>query len=254
MQIIPLSEGVFTIDKTKIFVPFDLENDDLQKRPIGSLLVEVQPFVVITSKDVLLLDTGLGFSKHGDLQLYTNLKTNNIQPSDITKVLLSHLHKDHAGGVSVKDRLGNYHLSFPNATYYIQKKEMEFAMETGFPSFMAEEISILQHEKNVVFVDGDGTIDDYISYHVTGGHSPYHQVYWIKEKGETIFFGGDDAPQLQQMKNKFIAKYDYNGKKCMELRQQWWQQAQQEGWTFLFYHDVKAPYYKNRFDLAASEQ
>jgi len=127
-------------------------------------------------------------------------------------------------------------------------------METGFPSFMAEEISILQHEKKVVFLDGDGTIDDYISYHVTGGHSPYHQVYWIKEKGETIFFGGDDAPQLQQMKNKFIAKYDYNGKKCMELRQQWWQQGQQEGWTFLFYHDVKAPYYKHKFELAADQQ
>ena len=254
MQIIPLSEGVFTIDKTKIFVPFDLEYDDLQKRPIGSLLVEVQPFVVITSKDVLLLDTGLGFSKHGDLQLYTNLKANNIQPNSVTKVLLTHLHKDHAGGVSIKDRLGNYHLSFPGAAYYVQKKEMEFAMDTGFPSFMAEEISILQHEKNVVFLDGDGTIDDYISYYVTGGHSPYHQVYWIKEKGETIFFGGDDAPQLQQMKNKFIAKYDYNGKKCMELRQQWWQQGQQEDWTFLFYHDVKAPYYKHKFVLAAGEQ
>jgi hypothetical protein len=52
MQIIPLSEGAFTIDKTKIFVPFELEQDDLQQRPIGSLLVEVQPFVVITEKDV----------------------------------------------------------------------------------------------------------------------------------------------------------------------------------------------------------
>lgn len=248
MQIIPLSEGVFTIDKTKIFVPFDLENDDLQQRPIGSLLVEVQPFVVKTSKDLLLLDMGLGFSKHGELQLYTNLKANGIQPEQITKVLLTHLHKDHAGGVSVKDRLGNYRLSFPNATYYVQKKEMEFAMETGFPSFMAEEIEILQHSPNVVFLDGDGNIDDYIFYHVTGGHSPYHQVYWIKEKGETIFFGGDDAPQLQQMKNKFVAKYDYDGKKCMELRQLWWQQGREQGWTFLFYHDVKAPYYNSKED------
>lgn len=243
MQIIPLSEGVFTIDKTKIFTPFDLDTDDLQKRPVGSLLVEVQPFVVITRKDVLLLDTGLGFSKNGTLQLYTNLIANNIAPESITKVLMTHLHKDHAGGVSVKDKLGNYHLSFPKATYYVQKKEMEFAMETGFPSFMAEEIALLQYEQNVVMLDGDGTIDDYISYHVTGGHSPYHQVYWIKEKNETIFFGGDDAPQLQQMKNKFVAKYDFDGKKCMELRQQWWQKGQQEDWTFLFYHDVKTPYY-----------
>ena len=62
MQIIPLSEGVFTIDKSKIFVPFDLAKDDLQQRHSGSLLVEVQPFIVITNKDILLLDTGLGFT------------------------------------------------------------------------------------------------------------------------------------------------------------------------------------------------
>jgi len=78
MKIIPLSEGVFTIDKTKIFVPFDLSADDLQKRPTVSLLVEVQPFVVITNKDILLLDTGLGFMRNGELQIYSNLKKNGI--------------------------------------------------------------------------------------------------------------------------------------------------------------------------------
>ncbi|HXL58305.1 MAG TPA: MBL fold metallo-hydrolase, partial [Chitinophagaceae bacterium] len=94
MKIIPLSEGVFTVDKTKLFVPFDEDSDNLQQRPAGSLLVEVLPFVVITNKDILLLDTGLGFSRNGELQIYTNLKVNGIQPADITKVLLTHLHKD----------------------------------------------------------------------------------------------------------------------------------------------------------------
>lgn len=241
MQIIPLSEGVFTIDKTKIFVPFNTEVDDLQKRAVGSLLVEVQPFVVITKKDVLLLDTGLGFSKNGELHLYSNLKANGIQPEQITKVLMSHLHKDHAGGVSVKDRLGNYRLAFPQATYYVQQNEFVYAMETGFPSYMTEEIAALEGRSNVVFLDGDGMIDGYIHYHITAAHSPYHQVYRIEEDGQTIFFGGDDAPQLQQMKSKFVAKYDYDGKKCMQLRQQWWQEGQEKHWTFLFYHDVKSP-------------
>ena len=245
MKIIPLSEGVFTIDKTKIFVPFDLSADDLQKRPTGSLLVEVQPFVVITNKDILLLDTGLGFMRNGELQIYSNLKKNGIQPNDVTKVLLTHLHKDHAGGVSYKDKLGHYHISFPNATYYVQEKELAFAMETGFPSFMTDEISILENNKQVIYLNGDGDIDGYIHYHVTGAHSPYHQVYWIKENDETIFFGSDDAPQLQQMKNKFAAKYDYDGKKAMHLRQQWWKEGKEKHWTILFYHDVKTPFYKS---------
>ena len=242
MKIIPLSEGTFTIDKTKIFIPFELHKDDLQQRPIGSLLVEIQPFVIITSKDILLIDTGLGFTTKGELQIHANLKANGIQPEQITKVLMSHLHKDHAGGISKCDQLGNYHLAFTNATYYVQQKEFEFAMETGFPSFMSEEISVLQNNPQVVWLNGDGKIDDYIKYHITSAHSPFHQVFWIEENNQTLFFGGDDAPQLQQMKSKFIAKYDFNGKKCMELRQQWWLEGQAENWTFLFYHDIKTPY------------
>jgi hypothetical protein len=66
-------------------------------------------------------------------------------------------------------------------------------------------------------------------------------VFWIKADAQTIFFGGDDAPQLQQMKHRFVAKYDYNGKKAAQLRQQWWEQGAAERWTFLFYHDVKNP-------------
>lgn len=242
MQIIPVSEGVFTIDKTKIFVPFDINKDELQARTSGSLLVEVQPFVVVTTKDVLLLDTGLGFMHNGEMQLHKNLLKNNIKPESVTKVLLSHLHKDHAGGVSYKDKLGHYHLSFPNAIYYVQQSEMDFAMSTGFPSFMTEEISVLENNSQVVFLDEkEDYIDGYIHYKTTGAHSPYHQVFWITEDNETIFFGADDAPQLQQMKHRFVAKYDFNGKKAMELRRQWWQQGNDEGWIFLFYHDVKTP-------------
>ena len=245
MQIIPLSEGTFTIDKTKVFVPFEKETDDLQQRCTGSLLVEVQPFVVITSKDILLIDTGLGFSVNGEMQLHSNLKANNIQPGQVTKVLMSHLHKDHAGGVSKKDRLGHYSLAFPDAKYYVQKKEMEFALDTGFPSFMTEEISVLQGSPNVVWLDGDGKIDDYITHRFSSGHSPYHQVFWIEDEGETIFFGGDEAPQLGQMKRKFVAKYDHDGRKARELREKWWEAGRAAGWIFLFYHDIKTPTFKN---------
>ena len=239
MKIIPLSEGTFTIDKTKLFVPFDQEVHDLQARPVGSLLVEIQPFVVITSKDILLLDTGLGFEMNGKLQIHQNLGNSGINPSDITKVLLTHLHKDHAGGVSMGEK--HEQVSFPNATYYLQRRELNSAFEKGFPSFITEELEVLKKSNNVVLLkDDEGTIDDYINYKITGAHSPYHQVFWIKNE-KTIFFGGDDAPQINQMKHRFVAKYDHDGKKAMELRKEWLERGQREKWTFLFYHDVKHP-------------
>jgi glyoxylase-like metal-dependent hydrolase (beta-lactamase superfamily II) len=245
MQIIPLSEGTFTIDKTKLFVPFDAGSDNMKARPVGSLLVEIQPFVVKTDKDVLLLDTGLGFSDTGGkMQLHQNLAAAGINPADITKVLMSHLHKDHAGGVS--DEQDRLRLSLPNAKWYVQEREIQFAFEKGFPSFITEELEALKDSSQVVLLkDDEGMIDDYIQYKLTGAHSPFHQVFWIKENDEIVFFGADDAPQLQQMKHRFAAKYDYDGKKAMELRSEWWEQGQKENWQFLFYHDVKNPVWRS---------
>lgn len=241
MKIIPLSEGAFTIDKTKRFVPFDLNSDDLQQRPTGSLLVEVQPFAVVTTEDILLLDTGLGFMQDGTLQIHRNLQQAGINPSEVTKVLMSHLHKDHAGGIGGDCSAGLHRLAFPGAKYYIQRRELEYAFEKGPSSYIPEELECLRDSPQVVLLDGDGVIDGYIKYQVTGAHCPWHQVFWIVDGGETVFFGGDVAPTLQQMKSRFVAKYDYDGKKAMELRQQWWNEGQAEGWTFLFYHDVKMP-------------
>ena len=243
MKIIPLSEGAFTIDKTKVFVPFNKEKDDLQDRALGSLLVEVQPFAIITNKDILVIDAGLGFSNpDGTLQIHQNLLDNGINPLEVTKVLMSHLNKDHSGGISKEDKiLGKSIMSFPGAQYYVNKDEFNYAIEKGSPSYTPDEFKLLANADNVIFTEGDGIIDDYIRYEVTGAHSPFHQVFWIEEDGKKIFFGGDVAPLLQQMKSRFVAKYDYDGKKCMELRHEWWKKGQEEKWTFLFYHDIKTP-------------
>ncbi len=137
--------------------------------------------------------------------------------------------------------------SFPNATYYVQRRELEYAFEKGPSSYLTDELTCLRQSPQVVFLDGDGVLDGYIRYKVTGAHCPWHQAFWMVDGGETAFFGGDVAPQLQQMKSRFVAKYDYDGKLAMELRQQWWQQGQQEAWTFLFiHHDVKTPVFSLR--------
>jgi len=243
MKIIPLSEGSFTIDKTKQLIPFNRSTDDLQERTAGSLLVEIQPFCIITSNDIIVIDAGLGFkNEQGILQLQQNLADQDISPLDVTKVLMSHLHKDHSGGISIQEPgLSRASLTFPNAAYFVNKQELKAGLEKNNPSYKPADFELLATADKVHLMEGDGTIDDYIRYQVTGAHSPFHQVFWIEEDGQTIFFGGDDAPQLQQMKSRFVAKYDYDGKKCMELRQQWWRQGQAEKWTFLFYHDIKTP-------------
>jgi hypothetical protein len=46
------------------------------------------------------------------------------------------------------------------------------------------------------------------------------------------------------MKRRFAAKYDYDGKRSMELREQFKQRGAREGWTFMYYHDTKLPFGK----------
>jgi hypothetical protein len=138
--------------------------------------------------------------------------------------------------------LGEQFIAFPYATYYVQRREYEYAMGIGSASYVQADIQILEEFSKVVWLEEDhGFIDNYIEYQLTGAHSKFHQVFFIQEDNEIIFFGGDDAPQLQQMKSRFVAKYDFDGKKCMELRRVWWEAGQEKGWKYLFYHDISSP-------------
>lgn len=244
MKAFALTEGLFSVDHTKYFNPFDPEKDTIKERPAGSALLAVQPFLVITDDDILLLDTGLGYEKEGELQLFSNLRSHGIEPSDITKVLMSHLHKDHIGGMDNKAAGADFRFNFPNAQYYIQQKELEYALAQTSPSFNKAPLLGLQNHPQVTLLNGEGDINDTVSYQVSGGHTPYHQVFWIRDGQETIFYGADVAPQLFQLKNHINAKYDFDGRKAMNDRAKWWQEGQKEHWTFLFYHDVKQPIYQ----------
>ncbi len=133
------------------------------------------------------------------------------------------------------------YLIFPNAKIYFQQRELDYALgQTESYSFNQDYIKLLPSLPNIVIMNDDkGTIGEYITYEVTGGHSPFHQVFWIKEDNVTAFYGADNLPQKSYLKFHIAYKTDYNGKKAMELRQIWEQQAKEENWTVLFYHDFK---------------
>jgi glyoxylase-like metal-dependent hydrolase (beta-lactamase superfamily II) len=246
MKVIPLSEGSFSIDHTKRFLPIDTSKESLQERPRGSLLVEVQPFAVVLDGSTVLLDAGLGFAdERGVPQIHRNLAIAGLSPDDIDMVLLTHLHKDHSAGLVRKDpSTGDMLPSFPNARYFVQRDEFEEAFSKGGASYDTGRLEVLRNDSRLVLLEGEGWIDDTIRYMPSGGHSPFHQVFWIESGGETLFFGGDEAPQLQQMRFPYVAKYDFDGRKAKEWRREWWQKGREEGWTFLFYHDVKTPTYR----------
>ena len=242
IQVIPLSEGGFGVGHDKIFYLLNRQIDHLTERPQGSLLVEIQPFLVIAEGVNMLFDTGLGFTlPNGQLQIHQNLAKHGMEPNDIHKVFLSHLHKDHAGGICFDNEQGVRTFSFPKATYYVNKNEFDYAMLQGQPSYVIEDFELLKNSNQVEWLSEKGTIQNSIFYEQTGGHCPYHTIFLVQQNEESYFFGGDVVPQFKQLIMRYVAKYDYDGKESMLLRERYALEGKNGRWNFMFYHDVKQP-------------
>lgn len=235
MEIYALSEGSYSVDASKKFIPFNPEKDNVKDRP-ASIFIHVTPFLVKTESDLILFDTGLGYiDVDGELILHKHIRNAGFDPDEVSLVLMSHLHYDHSGGL-VYERNGKLQASFRRAEHVIQKKEWEFALTGKSSSYHKEIFEALQSSANLNIVDGDGVLKEGIRYEISGGHSPNHQVFWIESLNGKCFFGGDELPEPDQLIRKFVAKYDFDGRKAMQLREVYGKIAAEEGYTCLFYH------------------
>lgn len=235
MKIIPIKEGNFIADQSKNFKILEGNQDS------KGIKMSIQPFLIITENDYILLDTGVGWKNNeGELIINEVLEKENIQNTQITKVLLSHLHKDHINGTLVRTDSG-FESNFPNAKIYIQKRELDFAFESrGNPSFDFEILEALIQQPNIVWMDDDqGKINNEIYYEVVGGHTPFLQVFKIVENNEIAFYGADNLPQESYLKYHVAYKSDFDGKKAMQLRIKWQKEAIENNWKILLYHDLE---------------
>lgn len=235
MKAFALHEGSYSVDISKTFIPFDPDIHKPKDRP-ASLFIYVQPFLVETGNDLIVLDTGLGFHNNsGELIIHQNIRQAGYDPQDVSLVLMSHLHFDHSGGM-INQIDGKISLSFPNAEYVIQRGEWEAAYSKPSKSYKTEIFDFMQRSGSVHFVEGSGQLNREVAYEFTGGHCENHQVFLIREEEETIFYGADILPVPEQLLRKFMAKYDFDGRKAMELRQEYGIRAAEENWECLFYH------------------
>jgi len=235
-----LYEGSYSVDSSKKFLPFDPAIHNPKDRP-ASLFVYVQPFLLKTSTDLIVFDTGLGFkNEQGELIIHENIKKAGYDYRDVTYLLMSHLHYDHSGGM-IYEKDGKMELTFPNAEYVIQRGEWEAAFSSNSKSYHTEIFDVVQRSGSIHFVEGNGKLPGGITYELTGGHCEYHQVFLVEDGEEKVFFGADILPEPEQLIRKFKAKYDFDGARSMELRETYGKLAAENNWTCLYYHAKSQP-------------
>lgn len=173
-------------------------------------------------KRKILIDTGVGkkLSKklneiyavdYSSNSLESSLKNINISPSEITDVILTHLHFDHCGGCTYYDDDNQLKITFPNAVHYVQKKQYEWAMnptERDKASFYTENFNILAENKLLNTIYGNYKFDDFIYLNIVNGHTPNMQIVKISDDINTIIYTADLIPMATHISVPYIMGYD----------------------------------------------
>ena len=204
----------------------------------------------------ILIDTGAGNKENdkfyeiygvenagdpGPTRLEDGLRQLGFLPEDITLVINSHLHFDHAGGNTTKDASGAIRPTFPNARYVVQQAEYHWATHTNertAGSYFPHNFVPLHEAAMYDFVNGEAEIVPGIRALPTPGHTPGHHGLLIESAGERAFYIADLVPTTAHLPLPWIMGYDVEPMVTLETKRRILARAVAEDWLVVFEHDV----------------
>jgi glyoxylase-like metal-dependent hydrolase (beta-lactamase superfamily II) len=235
-----------------------IEPDERNRIPLAMRCVLVEH-----PDGLVLIDTGLGNKEdskfldiygvenqglEGATQLEDALAAAGFLPRDVKWVINTHLHFDHAGGNTTMDPdLENdprrrIRPTFPEATYMVQRNELEFARHTNErtrASYLPHNFEPVAAANRWRLLDGDAEVLPGISVRVTPGHVPFHQVVVLRNGGETAVFVGDLFPTTAHLPLPWIMGYDLEPLRTLESKRSLLADAVAGGWRLIFEHDPR---------------
>lgn len=211
----------------------------------------MRALLLVSDKRKILIDNGVGYKTtqkfndiygidHSEYVMEKELFKLGILKEDITDVILTHLHFDHAGGSTYYDEEGQLQVTFPNAAHYVQKVHWEWAnnpSERDKASFLPENFQLLQKKGNLKFIEGDENFDDFVKLIVIKGHTPNQQMVKISDDTNTVLYAADLLPMASHVHIPYIMGYDLFPLTTLEEKKKFLPQAEKEGWLLFFEHD-----------------
>ena len=163
-----------------------------------------------------------------------------VGPEEITIVVNTHLHFDHAGGNTIVDEAGKAIPAFPNARYFISRAEYEHAeapSERDRASYLPDNWQPLKESGQLELKDGEYEVVPRLRMETYAGHNRSMQCARLENNGETLFGFADLVPMRAHVPFAWVMGYDLYPVETVEAKKKLLPQAAREGWTCLFYHD-----------------
>jgi glyoxylase-like metal-dependent hydrolase (beta-lactamase superfamily II) len=254
MKLHTIETGHFKLDGGAMFgvVPKTIWNKLNPADENNMISLAMRCLLIEDSNRLILIDNGMGnkqdekffgyYYLHGNDSLDQSLNKLGFHRSDITDMVLTHLHFDHCGG-SIEwntDRTG-YRTAFSNATYYVAGRHWHEALHPNArekASFLKENIIPIQESGQLKLIDENDSLHPHIKLRFSTGHTEQMMHPVIEYNGYTIMYMADMIPTQAHIPVPYVMGYDVRPLHTMQEKTQVLHEASQsEKFILFFEHD-----------------
>ncbi|MDW0117142.1 MBL fold metallo-hydrolase [Sporosarcina thermotolerans] len=251
MKITWLDGGVNFLDGGTMFgvVPKALWSRKYEVDENNLIELRTDPILISYEGKNILIDSGIGKGKlsekmkrnlgvREETKLEESLTELGLKPEDIDIILMTHLHNDHAAGLTgwVDEKLVSV---FPNAEIHVSAVEWDEMRNPNIRSrntYWKENWEPIQHQ--VKTFNEHTTIVPGIEMIHTGGHSDGHSVIKLTQNNETILHMGDIMPTHAHSNPLWVLAYDDYPMTSIFAKEKLMKEALANHYRFIFYHDA----------------
>lgn len=203
---------------------------------------------------VILVDTGNGSKWNDKLRdiyaldnsrhdILSSLRSQGVDREEVTDVILTHLHFDHAGGSTMRVD-GKLQATFPRATHYVQRAHWELSQhptEKDRASFFPEDFELLMEHNMLELVDGETQLFPGINVIVTQGHTSAQQLPFVSDGTTSLLYCCDLIPTSSHVPIPYVMGYDVRPLGTLEEKKRILPRAVDEKWILFLEHDAQTP-------------
>ncbi|HDS29623.1 MAG TPA: MBL fold metallo-hydrolase [Firmicutes bacterium] len=254
-----ISDGLYRLDGGAMFgtVPKMLWNKVKPADERNRIDMCLTCLLVLKGDDKILIEAGIGDknpAKFNDIygvdritSIDEELARLNLKPEDINHVVLTHLHFDHAGGLTILNEKGDPVPHFPNACHHVHSLEWETALHPhsrNRASYLESDWIPVQEAGLTVLHDRDEwEIVPGITAKRVGGHTPGLAMVFIDPPdGSGAVFAGDFIPTGAHVPIPWIMGYDLDPGLQVDMKEKFLPQWEKERRLVVFVHEPRYPW------------